>query len=101
MRAIPFGMFHTSKLYDQKYRRFKALVQRIVLSCKISKLDAILPSLSDLLSAMDNVTRNEASDGLNLVLDAVCHIICVPVHLLPSCLHSLLRAMKSSFQCTS
>ena len=56
-------------------RRFRALVQVVVISCKLNKLESLGSKLDDLFTIMDSVTRNEASDGLNQVLDAVCAIV--------------------------
>jgi hypothetical protein len=53
------------------YRRFKSLVQIILLKCRLSELSGLSQHLSPLLDILDAVGRNEALDGLVAVLDSV------------------------------
>ena len=44
----------------------------IVLSCKLGQDESIASDLDDLFSLIELVSRNDASDGLNEVMDSVC-----------------------------
>lgn len=56
-------------------RAFRALVHVICLSCRLGRIDSLEADIVRLIKSLDNVTRNEISDGLFAVLDAVCDVI--------------------------
>merc|ERR1712232_914915 len=51
--------------------RFKALQNIVILCARISKFDEMANRYRDLLSYMDQVTRNDASEAINTVLESV------------------------------
>jgi len=51
--------------------RFKALQNIVILCARIGKFDDMAARYRDLLSHMDQVTRNDASEAINTVLDSV------------------------------
>eukprot|EP00747_Dinoflagellata_sp_TGD_P166974 gnl/TRDRNA2_/TRDRNA2_190604_c0_seq1.p1 gnl/TRDRNA2_/TRDRNA2_190604_c0~~gnl/TRDRNA2_/TRDRNA2_190604_c0_seq1.p1 ORF type:complete len:452 (-),score=110.42 gnl/TRDRNA2_/TRDRNA2_190604_c0_seq1:144-1499(-) len=51
--------------------RFKALQNIVILSVKVSTVDQMTARYKELLSYMDQVTRNDASEAINTVLDSV------------------------------
>lgn len=51
--------------------RFKALQNVVILSARIGKFDEMAVRFRDLLGYMDQVTRNDASEAINTVLDSV------------------------------
>lgn len=53
-------------------RAFKALVHVVSLSCRLGRIDTLEADIVRLIKSLDNVTRNEISDGLFAVLDSVC-----------------------------
>lgn len=52
---------------------FRACAWVVVLSCKTLRTVDLSADLDALFTWMPQVTRNEASDGLNQVIDAVCN----------------------------
>jgi len=51
--------------------RFKALQNIVILCARISRFDEMATRYRELLSYMDQVTRNDASEAINTVLDSV------------------------------
>lgn len=51
--------------------RFKALQNIVILCSRISRFDEMATRYRELLSYMDQVTRNDASEAINTVLDSV------------------------------
>lgn len=51
--------------------RFKALQNVVMLCARISRFDEMANRYRELLSYMDHVTRNDASEAINTVLDSV------------------------------
>eukprot|EP00419_Tripos_fusus_P004346 CAMPEP_0172687490 /NCGR_PEP_ID=MMETSP1074-20121228/21711_1 /TAXON_ID=2916 /ORGANISM="Ceratium fusus, Strain PA161109" /LENGTH=452 /DNA_ID=CAMNT_0013506951 /DNA_START=40 /DNA_END=1401 /DNA_ORIENTATION=- len=51
--------------------RFKSLQNIVILCARISKFDEMATRYRELLSYMDQVTRNDASEAINTVLDSV------------------------------
>lgn len=51
--------------------RFKALQNIVILCARIGRFDEMAGRYRDLLSHMDQVTRNDASEAINTVLDSV------------------------------
>lgn len=51
--------------------RFKALQNVVILSARLGRFDEMALRYRDLLSYMDQVTRNDASEAINTVLDSV------------------------------
>jgi COP9 signalosome complex subunit 2 len=51
--------------------RFKALQNIVILSARIGRFDEMASRYRELLSYMDQVTRNDASEAINTVLDSV------------------------------
>jgi len=51
--------------------KFKALQNIVILSARLGRCENMAARYSELLTYMDEVTRNEASDAINTVLDSV------------------------------
>jgi hypothetical protein len=62
-------------------RKFKAVVNRISICCRLGVVADLEGSLVTLVKSMDTVSRNEASDGILSVLDSVC-CVHVPVYII-------------------
>ena len=52
-------------------RIFRVVVWMIVLSCRTSRVGNINKDLDCVFASINTVSRNEAADGLNQVIDAV------------------------------
>lgn len=79
---------------------FKTSVHICVLSCKLGRTDHLGEMLDTLFSSMASATRNEASEGLNEVMDAVCRYPIFPLIRSPSSTHSRRCPPTASRQCT-
>jgi len=56
---------------DEINYRFKALQNIVILCCRLGRLDEMAQQYQELLALMDKVTRNDASDAINTILDSV------------------------------
>ena len=56
-------------------RRFKALIQIILISFRLNLPQTTSSSLEELFRLLDRVSRNEGYDGLNEVINDVCGVL--------------------------
>jgi len=56
---------------DEKKWTFQSLLNIILIKCKLGMIDDLSDDVSKTLKAMDKVSKNDANDAINSILEAV------------------------------